>query len=279
MAAPRNMARLWVAPISFSGTAIIPCLRKWRSLEPWLRICGEGTAVAARWRSDFVLWSEVFAIVNLAFLGLDIFLAHSENSFGRRAEWLPLYFSLVAPPVHLLAVVARQRQQRPELWRILGYAVGATAVVVGLAGVIFHLDSQFFYEKTLVSLTYAAPFVAPLAYTGLGLLLIMNRMVDAASPEWAQWLLLLTLGGFFGNFILSLTDHAEDGFFRAAEWIPVVSSAFAVAFLVLPLLIRVTCRYLWVCAGVLLVQASVGLLGFVYHLTGRPGRPVKESVR
>jgi hypothetical protein len=218
----------------------------------------------ARWRSDFVLWTEVFAIINLAFLGLDIFLAHSENSFARRAEWLPFYFSLAAPLVLLLALVA-QRWKRPELWRPLGHLIGATAVVLGLAGVIFHLDSQFFHEKTLVSLTYAAPFVAPLAYTGLGLLLIMNRMVDAASPEWAQWLLLLTLGGFFGNFILSLTDHAEDGFFRAAEWIPVVSSAFAVAFLVLPLLIRVTRRYLWVCAGVLLVQASVGLLGFVYH--------------
>jgi len=221
--------------------------------------------VPARWRSDAVLWIEAFASVNMAFLGLDIYIAHSENSFARRAEWLPLFFSFAAPPVLLLALAARQWWQRPELWRVLGYAVGATAVVMGLSGVVFHLDSQFFYERTLVSLTYAAPFVAPLAYTGLGLLLIMNRMVDAAAPEWAEWLLMLTLGGFFGNLILSLTDHAEDGFFRKAEWIPVVSSAFAVAFLVLPLLIRVTRRYLWVCGAMLLVQASVGLLGFVYH--------------
>ena len=219
----------------------------------------------ARWRSDAVLWTEAFAIVNLAFLGLDIYLAHSENSFARRVEWLPLYFSFAASPLLLLALAARQWWQRPELWRALGYVVGATAVVVGLAGVVFHLDSQFFYEKTLVSLTYAAPFVAPLAYTGLGMLLILNRMVDAASREWAWWLLLLTLGGFFGNFVLSLTDHAEDAFFRKAEWVPVISSGFAVAFLLLPLFIRVTRRYLLVCVGVLVVQASVGLLGFVYH--------------
>jgi hypothetical protein len=147
---------------------------------------------------------------------------------------------------------------------------------MGLAGVVFHLDSQFFHERTLVSLTYAAPFVAPLAYAGLGLLLILNRMVDAASPEWAQWLLLLTLGGFFGNFILSLTDHAEDGFFRAAEWIPVISSGFAVAFLLLPLFTRVTRRYLRVCGGVLLLQASVGLLGFVYHGLADLGGPSKN---
>lgn len=221
--------------------------------------------MSARWRNDAILWTEAFAIVNLAFLGLDIYLAHSENSFARRVEWLPLYFSFAASPVLLLALAARQWWHRPELWRILGYAVGTAAVVMGMAGVVFHLDSQFFYERTLVSLTYAAPFVAPLAYTGLGMLLIMNRMVDAASPEWAWWLLLLTLGGFFGNLILSLTDHAEDSFFRKAEWIPVISSAFAVAFLLLPLIIRVTRRYLWVCGGVLVAQASVGLLGFVYH--------------
>jgi hypothetical protein len=212
----------------------------------------------------------------MAFLGVDIFFAHSENSFARRVEWLPLYFSFATAPVLLLALVAKQLRQRLELWRTLGYVVGATAVVMGLAGVVFHLDSQFFHERTLVSLTYAAPFVAPLAYAGLGLLLILNRMVDAASPEWAQWLLLLTLGGFFGNFILSLTDHAEDGFFRAAEWIPVISSGFAVAFLLLPLFTRVTRRYLRVCGGVLLLQASVGLLGFVYHGLADLGGPSKN---
>ena len=51
-------------------------------------------------------------------------------------------------------------------------------MLVGLSGVIFHLESRFFYERTLRSLTYSAPFAAPLAYTGLGFLLIMNRMVE-----------------------------------------------------------------------------------------------------
>ena len=67
---------------------------------------------------------------------------------------------------------------------------------------ILHLDSPFFYERTLKSLTYSAPFAAPLAYTGLGFLLVMNRMVDSESMEWAQWVLLFTLGGFVGNFVL-----------------------------------------------------------------------------
>lgn len=36
----------------------------------------------------------------------------------------------------------------------------------------------------------------------------MNRMVDPESLKWAQRVLLLTEGGFIGNFIFSLSDHA-----------------------------------------------------------------------
>jgi hypothetical protein len=152
------------------------------------------------------------------------------------------------------------------VWIDVGYLIGWLAVLVGLAGVILHLNSQFFDERTLKSLTYAAPFAAPLAYTGLGLLLIVNRMVRPDEMAWAQWILLLALGGFAGNFVFSLTDHAMNGFFNPAEWIPVVSSAFAVSFLVVPFLLEVRRPFLALCAAVLTVQALVGLIGFALHM-------------
>ena len=37
-----------------------------------------------------------FAVFNLAILGLDIYLAHSVNSFAHWAEWIPLGFSAIA---------------------------------------------------------------------------------------------------------------------------------------------------------------------------------------
>ena len=64
------------------------------------------------------------------------------------------------------------------VWRDVGHLVGWCAIAIGLVGVVLHLDSRFFHERTIKSLVYAAPFAAPLAYTGLGLLLVMNRMVD-----------------------------------------------------------------------------------------------------
>ena len=219
-----------------------------------------------RWANDPSLWVEAFVIINLAFLALDIYLAHSTNEFRRRSEYIPLYYSLIAPVVLVAGLIARERFGYVTVWRDLGYLVGWLAIIIGLTGVILHLDSRFFYDNTLKSLTYAAPFAAPLAYTGLGLLLLANRMVRVDSAEWAYWILLMALGGFIGNLVFSLTDHAVNGFFRPIEWLPVASSAFAISFLLVPFLVKVERRYLMLCAAILILQAFVGVLGAVLHL-------------
>ena len=218
-----------------------------------------------RWWLRPQIWIEAFAILNLGFLTFDIYLAHSVNQFRNPAEYIPLFFSASAPVVLIFALSVRDRWE--AVWKDLGYFVGWSAVLVGLTGVILHLQSHFFYERTLRSLTYSAPFAAPLAYTGLGFLLIMNRMVDPETMEWSQWVLLLALGGFVGNFVFSLADHAENGFFNKVEWVPVVASAIAVGFLTVPLLMRVSRAYIDLCATILLVEAGVGLWGFALHAT------------
>src|SRR5262249_20463094 len=132
-----------------------------------------------KWYRDPRLWLETFVLVNLAFLSLDIWVAHSVNKFGHAVEYVPFYFSLAAAPVLLVGLLAGEWLGFASVWRDVGYLVGWVAVAIGLVGVVLHLDSRFFDERTLKSLVYAAPFAAPLAYTGLGLLLIMNRMVEA----------------------------------------------------------------------------------------------------
>ena len=214
---------------------------------------------------------ELFVLFNLAGLVADIFLAHSENHFRRTAEYIPLYFSIASAVV--IAAIVTCRARWPAVWLDVGYFIGWLSIVIGVVGVVLHLDSRFFFERTIRSLTYAAPFAAPLAYTGLGLLLIANRMVDPDSREWAQWMLLLALGGFVGNFVFSLTDHAQNGFFNRAEWIPVISSALAIGLLIVPLISQVTSSYLWLCAGGLGLQALVGIAGFLLHARATLQRP------
>jgi hypothetical protein len=215
---------------------------------------------------DRQLLVELFAVANFAGLVGDIYLAHSENHFRHEAEYIPLVFSIAATVVLAGGLVFRQRA--PAVWRDLGHFVGWLAIVVGLAGVILHLDSRFFYERTIESLTYAAPFAAPLSYTGLGLLLLANRLVDPDAREWSEWILLLALGGFVGNFVFSLTDHAQNGFSHRAEWIPVVASACAIGCLMVPFIVEVPAAYLRLTFSVLAGEALVGLLGFGLHAFG-----------
>jgi hypothetical protein len=218
----------------------------------------------AKWYRSHRMWVELFALFNLAGLAPDIFLAHHVNFFHEPAEYVPLAFSIAAP-LALVPGVWSLGHGRLRAWRLPGLVVGWLAVLIGIAGLVLHLDSWFFQQWTLASLVYAAPFAAPLAYTGIGFLLIMNRMVDEDNPDWPFWVIFLALGGFVGNFIFSVTDHAQNGFYHRTEWIPVVSSGLAVGFLFVPLVMRVDQAYLRLCGVIMVVQALVGVVGFLLH--------------
>ena len=208
---------------------------------------------------------EAFAFANLAFLGLDIASAHAANAFAEPAEWVPVVFSAVAPVALVAAWLLERRAGFERASLRLGLAIGWLSVAVGIAGMVLHLRGEFFVETTLRNLVYTAPFVAPLSYAGVGLLLILGRSRVADEKEWAQWVILLALAGFVGNFGLSLADHAQNGFFYWPEWIPVISSAFAIGILVPPLAMEVNRDSLWLCSAVMVGQVGIGLLGLGYH--------------
>src|SRR4029077_5758783 len=107
----------------------------------------------------------------------------------------------------------------------------------------------------------------------LGQKVVPHRHREYRTREWSQWMLLLALGGFIGNFVFSLTDHAMNGFFNVVEWMPVVSSACAIGALLVPFLIDVERPYLWLCATVLGVQALVGVAGFAFHVASDLRQP------
>ncbi len=239
------------------------------------------TSPRLRWAHDPQLWLELFVAANLAILAADIYIAHSVNHFRNAAEYIPLYFSIGAAFVMAFVIALRWLGSFDAPWHDVGFLIGWIAVLVGMAGVLYHLESRFFLDHTLKSLTYAAPFAAPLAYAGLGFLLLMNRMAAPRSVEWARWVLFLAMGGFFGNFVLSLTDHASNGFFLRTEWIPIISSAFATGFLIVPLVVAVTRRFLDLCLAVMFAQAFVGVLGFWFHLQANlvePGHTLFEKL-
>ena len=204
----------------------------------------------------------IFIILNLAFLALDVLLAHSINAFAHPAEWIPFYFSLGASG--LLALTVFTERKTWKHWCNL--SIGWGAICIGIAGMLFHLNSHFFFSLTLKNLVYTAPFVAPLAFTGLGFLLIMNNMISEADSEWAQWIVFLAGCGWCGNFILSVFDHAQNGFFNPSEWLPVFTSAIAIGCLATLFILPHRSFFLKFCMVVLGINFIVGIAGFFFHL-------------
>ena len=217
---------------------------------------------AARRRGDLL---EAFVVANFAFLVLDIYLAHSVNDFRHRAEWVPFVFSIAATLLLAPALPRAGRAARGSYARRVGLLIGFGAVVLGVAGVAYHLESQFFSQWTIRSLVYTAPFAAPLAYAGLGFLLLVNRMVPDETDEWDWWVLFFALGGFLGVFVLALCDHAQNGFFHPSEWWPVAAGALAAGFLATALADR-GAAFARICLGVLGLQAVIGLVGLYLHV-------------
>ncbi len=230
-----------------------------------------------RSRSPLRVWLvEIFAFGNLSFLAVDIYLAHRVNDFAHPAEWIPVYFSATVPLLLIPGIFKRQHNDR--LSRKAGLAVGISSILVGLAGFLLHLDGSFFHAQTLKTLVYTAPFAAPLSYTGVGLLLLLNRMEPDGSPAWGPWVTFLAMCGFVGNLALSLCDHAQNGFFEKTEWIWVIAAAFAVSFLLVAIVRQLDRRLHCACVLVMGLQMLVGVLGFVLHATADIHGPA-DSIR
>ena len=165
------------------------------------------------WYRDRVLLIELFVLANMAFLGFDIYIAHYGNIYSRWTELIPIFFSIIATIILIYKFSFKDSGLSP-IRRTTGNVVGWLSVFVGITGMILHLESQLFQKFSIKSLVYTAPFVVPLSYTGIGLLFLMNRSVRSGTKEWSKWVIFLALGGFFGNFILALCDHAQNGFFN-----------------------------------------------------------------
>ena len=110
-----------------------------------------------RWYLQPRLWLEAFVLVNFGFLALDIYLAHSINHFHHEAEYVPLWFSMAAPPVLLLGLLLGERWGFTAVWRDVGH-LGAFVLEVA----VDHrpdqvIGVQLLRERGVVRLIHSRP--------------------------------------------------------------------------------------------------------------------------
>ena len=102
-------------------------------------------------------------------------------------------------------------------------------------------------------------------------MLILDRMVDARRLEWSRWVILLAAGGFAGNFVLSLADHAQNGFFYPTRVDRRGGRCRRGRLPVAAVIVPDSRSLLAMNLGLMVVQVVVGLLGFYLHAVGNLG--------
>jgi hypothetical protein len=204
----------------------------------------------------------IFCALNFFLIAVDIQLAHQISNVRYDIASTAPMMSAVAGLVVVIASAFAGRF--PRLSVNLNRMAASLGIILGLSGGWFHI-AKFLELKTVSSLVYSAPFAAPLILCGIALVVMSASEPSLSEPTRKRFSSLLVSGFFAGNFVLALLDHAQNGFYHPAEWLPVAVSAFGAAVWLgsaiadHPLLGR-----LIIFAGV--VSGLVGLLGLWFHV-------------
>jgi hypothetical protein len=226
--------------------------------------------------------------MNLAFLGVDIWLAHNLNGTIRANEWIPIIFGPVAAVLLLVAGVISLRHRRAAIF--LALAVLAVSLVVGLVGAYFHIDRAIppsgLQEQpgyALRLLVFAPPVVGPLTFSLVAVLGVIaavyedppnsGNMVIPGIIRWRvpfsktqQYLIWIGLG-ILATLISSVLDHGRANFEDPRVWIPTVAGVFAgIAAITLGLTDNPSRGDYVVHIVSMVVLIIVGIVGLIFHV-------------
>ncbi|MBN2472036.1 MAG: hypothetical protein JXN59_15045 [Anaerolineae bacterium] len=185
--------------------------------------------------------------MNLAFLGLDIFLAHGMNGTIRPNEMIPIVFGPLAGAALLLAGLISLRRRTVAIW--LAFAVLAVSAVIGLVGAYFHVARAIppsgpgTPTLALTLLVFAPPVIGPLTFSLVAVLGVIaavleepkdsGRMVIPGMFSWRvpfsktrQYAIWVGLG-ILATLLSSVLDHGRFNFENLWVWLPTVVGVFA----------------------------------------------------
>jgi hypothetical protein len=185
--------------------------------------------------------------VNMAFLGVDTYLAHHLSGEIRGFEWIPIIFGPIAAVLLLVAGLFAARNR--SLANSLGSLVFLTSFLVGALGTFFHIRRALLIGGSSGSLTqlnlfvWAPPFIAPMAFclvavmglsaiwleepTGSGrLLLFRGRTLTMPYSKTQAYFFMVALGVLIA-LVSSTLDHARTGFGNPWLLIPLSVGIFS----------------------------------------------------
>ena len=231
----------------------------------------------------------VMMAVNLFFLSVDIYLAHSISGTIVPNEWIPIVFGVVGAAMLLLAGLIALRN-RPLATLIATFTL-SVSIIVGLLGAYFHLVRGILptgpagERITLDLLVWAPPIFGPLMYSFVGIFGLSAAWVEDPPDSG----ILVMLGGkrlqlpysktrayFFiigmaalATVASSVLDHARLNFADPWLWVPTLIGVFgSVVAVVLGALDHPTRADLITYIFAMLLLIVVGAVGAILHIQG-----------
>jgi hypothetical protein len=188
----------------------------------------------------------LMAAINLIFLGIDIYLAHSISGTIVPNEWIPIIFGPIAGVLLLVAGLIALRN-RP-LATVIATIVLLASIVVGLLGDYFHImrailpNAPVGERVTIDLLVWAPPLLGPLMFALVGLLgisaawiedppdsgtliLLSGRRLHLPYSKTRAYFFMISMG-CLATVISSVLDHARTHFENPWLWLPTAVGVF-----------------------------------------------------
>jgi hypothetical protein len=229
----------------------------------------------------------LMAAINLIFLGIDIYLAHSISGTIVPNEWIPIIFGPLAGALLLLAGLLATRQ-RP-LATVIANIVFLCSIAVGLLGAYFHLvraalpTAPAGQQVTVNLLVWAPPILGPLTFSLVGVLgisaawledppdsgrlaLLAGRYVHLPLSKTRAYFFWVGLGTL-ATVISSVLDHARTNFENPWLWVPTAIGVFGtVVAITLGAIESPTRADLITYLAAMLLLILVGVVGALLHV-------------
>ena len=231
----------------------------------------------------------VMMAVNLFFLSVDIYLAHSISGTIVPNEWIPIIFGVVGAV--LLVLAGRIALRNRPLATIIATVTLLISIVVGLLGAYFHWIRGILptgpvgQRVTLDLLVWAPPIFGPLMYSFVGIfglsaawvedppdsgILVMmgGRRLQLPYPKTQAYFYIIGMAAL-ATVASSVLDHARLNFADPWLWVPTLIGVFgSVVAVVLGALDRPTRADLITYIFAMLLLIVVGVVGAVLHIEG-----------
>ncbi len=225
--------------------------------------------------------------INLIFLGIDIYLAHSISGTIVPNEWIPIIFGPLAGALLLLAGLLAAR--RRPLSTAIANIIFLGSIGVGLLGAYFHLVRAALpaapagQRVSVNLLVWAPPVLGPLTFSLVGVLgisaawlenppdsgrlaLLAGRYVQLPFSKTRAYFFWVGLGTL-ATVISSVLDHARTDFENPWLWVPTAVGVFGtVVAVTLGAIERPTRADLITYIAAMLLLILVGVVGALLHV-------------